>query len=447
MRARHHQDRNPISSMEIEHRPKQKFLGIARKTKVLIMLALCVLMFAITFVDLNIFIGSSASTLSFSSPSIMDDDESTGAWANCVQQPKKLTDSSLQDNDSDGKVRSTIVSCRTIPYRIHVPTFKKAGGIIIGVLSGAGGSGPKRRQSIRDTWANRSDYEDQNVKDIGIFFLVAGPWDAIRNEYNKYGDLIWIDEEEVYDGENSVLTYKTQSFIRIVHDMATKFDIDVKYLFKTDDDSYIHLKNLYNILVVQPPGRPKTHQVEEKHPNDKSSSSSSPPAPRDYWGWCQAKKVKPHRDATMYKWPVSYELYPEPMYPRYCQGAGFALSWKFVKCASTKDHISKIRYLPFEDASIGLLAERCDITPTMVEMLRWIHLYRTDLDEERYRVREGLEKIEKSKLTRPVMLNRIVQHRIYDTWDMEQHHKVVMDPKTYNRESKVQWYDIDSNKK
>ena len=123
------------------------------------------------------------------------------------------------------------------------------------------------------------------------------------------------------------------------------------------------------------------------------------------------------------------------------------VSWKFVQCASTQDHIANIRFMPFEDASIGLVAERCGIVPTMVEKKRWINLYRTNSEEEKERVRDGLAKIDKKKLTRPIMLNRIVQHRIYDEWDMKEHHKIVMDPKKYNAESKVVWYDPEKEEK
>lgn len=380
----------------------------------------------------------------FSSSSSFDNNGATGSWANCtIAQSSPTTNitrslnissslfiketASIIDNttvDTTGvltttTIRSTTVSCHTISYRIDIPTFQKAKGIIIGVLSHSGGLGPTRRQSIRDTWGNTNQYENQNIHSMHVTFLVAGPWDAIRDEYETYGDLIWIDEEEVYDGEHSVLTYKTQSFINIVYDLVTELDMDtIKYVFKADDDCYIHMQNLYNQLLVG---------VEQRD------------QPRDYWGWCQLKKWPPNRDTTA-KWPVSYELYPEPMYPRYCQGAGFALSWKFIECASSQNHISMSRYMPFEDVSMGVIAERCNIIPTMVETRRWINLYRTGLKEEENRVRNGLPKIDKSKLTRPAMLNRIVQHRIYDEWDMKEHHKVVMDPKRYNQESTVQWY-------
>jgi len=347
-------------------------------------------------------INDDTSTTLVSSPIYPPD--ATGSWSNCTTTND---DDEINKNPRHVDERFTVVSCKTIPYRVKKNVFSQAPKVVIGVLSGAGGKGPTNRQSIRDTWA-----DGQN----GIFFLVAGSWDEIADEYDIKGDLIWIDEEEVYDGEKSVLTYKTQSFVSIVYDLASDLGLDISYAFKTDDDSYIHIQNLYYQL------------LEAEHE-----------LPHDFWGWCQRKKFAPLRDQTS-KWPVSYELYPEPMYPRYCQGAGFALSWKFIECATEEHHIASIRFMPFEDVSMGMIAERCQIEPTMIEEERWIRHYRTDSDEEKERVREGMPKIDKSKLPRPDMNNRIVQHRIYDDWDMKEHHKIVMDETNYELESDVKWY-------
>ena len=60
-------------------------------------------------------------------------------------------------------------------------------------------------------------------------------------------------------------------------------------------------------------------------------------------------------------------------FPRYCQGAGFALSRRFLECSGGDgQHIAKARFMPFEDVAMGLIAQRCDVTPTMVEDERMI---------------------------------------------------------------------------
>jgi len=322
----------------------------------------------------------------------------TGAFANC-------TNASLTTAPPHHDQKNITLSCHTLPYRI--PQIVSSEKIFIGVLSEAGGDGPDRRQSIRDTWATNHS----------VYFLVAGPWKNVEKEYNENQDLIWLDEDEIYDGERSVLTYKTMALMKIVHHLSTSQNLEIKYAFKTDDDSFINVSYLHKYLL-------ETNHDEEF----------------DYWGWCQRKMFMPLRGSND-KWAVSNKTYPEPRYPRYCQGAGFALSWKFLSCAAGPgNHIANSRFMPFEDVATGLIAQRCGIVPTMVEDPRLIHMYRTDRTEERERVNQGLPKISKKKLPIPDMEGRIVQHRIYDAWDMKEHYKQVFDPEGYKKNSDFEWY-------
>ena len=287
-------------------------------------------------------------------------------------------------------------------------SFKQVKDIVVGVLSSAGGKGPSLRQAIRETWASSSHEGGKNSgggTEESVFFLVAGPWDDVKDEYEEHKDLLWIDEEEVYDGEKSVLTFKTLSFASIVHNLSEELSLPYKFAFKTDDDSYIHMGNLHKLL------------IEESHDPE-----------YDYWGWCQRKQFYPLRDEEN-KWAISYETYPETSFPRYCQGAGFALSRRFLECAGGEgQHIAKARFMPFEDVAMGLIAQRCEVTPTMVEDERMIHMYRTDTSEERNRVNLGKPKIDESKLPPPDMEGRIIQHRIHNERDMKLHHESLYDP-------------------
>ena len=84
------------------------------------------------------------------------------------------------------------------------------------------------------TWA----YWKQNV-----FFIVAWPWDDIKHEYYRFGDLFWINKDEVYITESSVLTFKMESFLAVI--MYNTFmkggDSSVSYLFKADHNVIKHL--------------------------------------------------------------------------------------------------------------------------------------------------------------------------------------------------------------
>ena len=206
------------------------------------------------------------------------DDTDTGSFQNCVESftPNK---SPTVPHDEEQEV---VISCHTIRYRALPESFQKAGSVIVGVLSAAGGSGPQRRSYIRSTWAYGVE---------GVFFLVGGPWKDIEREFNHYKDLIWIDEDEVYKGENSVLTYKTISYFNIAHKLAKRpEDGGFLHALKTDDDSYVNM-----------------HLLKEKVLGEDGKDLH-------YYGQCPQFQVAPLRDQTL-KWPMSYKLYPEPKFP------------------------------------------------------------------------------------------------------------------------------------
>jgi hypothetical protein len=316
-----------------------------------------------------------------------DETQETGSFANC--EPKhKVSRSNLKITSPHPESRLTTISCRDIHYRAPFDKIKNSQKrIVVGVLSGAAGKGPLHRDSVRATWASGHD---------GVYFIVAGPWEDIQEEYDKYRDLIWLDEAEVYEGEESVLPFKTEAFIDIVYRHATSGTL--QYLFKTDDDSYVNLKALENELLN---------------------------SGFDYWGCCTAQYFRPLRHPSR-KWRITFDMYPEEFYPLYCQGAGFAMSKNFVSCMVDQNHLKQFRYNPFEDVSIGLLAERCGFQPST--NFDKIKQYRTrEASELKQLVDSETERAEIKFLPRPTMKNKIVQHRVKTHFDMYTHHKCVLD--------------------
>ena len=145
----------------------------------------------------------------------------------------------------------------------------------------------------------------------------------------------------------------------------------------------------------------------------------------DYWGACTEEYFEPLRDTSL-KWHVTYEMYPEQFYPLYCQGAGFAVSRDFVSCAVNDGHLATFRYNPFEDVSIGFLAERCGVKP--VSDYHSIVQYRAYEGKSQMKARS--EKDEIDILPKASMLfkgsNKAVQHRVKTHNDMYSHHKCVL---------------------
>mmetsp|Transcript_7020 Transcript_7020/g.10278 ORF Transcript_7020/g.10278 Transcript_7020/m.10278 type:complete len:101 (+) Transcript_7020:377-679(+) len=96
------------------------------------------------------------------------------------------------------------------------------------------------------------------------------------------------------------------------------------------------------------------------------------------------------------------------------------MSTTFADCMS--EHLKKFRYNPFEDVSIGLLAERCGITP--VSDFHRIKQYRTEEAGEKKQL-NNMQQDEIYFLPRATMEGKILQHRVKTHYDMYAHHKCV----------------------
>lgn len=272
----------------------------------------------------------------------------TGSWASChsivdynsMRMHSFNTISTLAHPDS----AYVIISCTPMHYRIKhlslLRVIESNPSIVVGVLSSSLSDGPLRRNAVRSTWAN-----GQN----NVFFIVGGPWVAIKEEYEEYQDILWIDCDELYTSETSTLTFKTESFLAVFYERVLLKNQSISHLVKTDDDSYLALNYLNRLF----------------HDN----------VSFDYWGACNTKGWKPHRNmiGRVRKWNLSYDAYPEKNYPTFCQGAGFALSRRFLSCAVGGGHAAKIRFMPNEDVAVGMLAERCGVTATHDERVQ-VHL-------------------------------------------------------------------------
>jgi hypothetical protein len=92
-----------------------------------------------------------------------------------------------------------ILSGLKVPYRVPstLETDDKKHGMLVGVLSMP--TNYDARLSIRQTWAENRKGQ--------VFFVVAGQWEVIEEEFYASGDLIWLDMPEDF----LLLTYKTQA--------------------------------------------------------------------------------------------------------------------------------------------------------------------------------------------------------------------------------------------
>lgn len=230
------------------------------------------------------------------------------------------------------------ISCYPVHYRIPesaVQGIKEK--IVFGVLSSSRGDedGRSRRSSIRETWG----------KGNKLFFIVAGKWEDIEEEYSNFKDILWVDQPEVDVGtiwdKSGASTFKTEAFMTAMYDHVIDQNPDVvEYFFKTEDDCYVDVQYL-------------KQQIETEQ-NKKHNAV-------DYWGVC-IENEKPVRD----EWDelyIPYVFYPYNYFPNYCIGQGIVMSARFVACSVYDEHIENAYYMQHEPHAIGLLAEKCKIQP------------------------------------------------------------------------------------
>ncbi len=214
-------------------------------------------------------------------------------------------------------VGKVIISGKTITYK---SPLMRSSDIVVGILS----YDKKKRQLIRDKF-------DEN-----IYFIVGkqnGNFD--KDEFEKYNDIIVLDEEESYMGEDTILPYKTQVFFHAVHSKVKAY----KYVLKIDDDSLVDFVALRKELKRVKPA---------------------------YWGFV-FKNAPVVRD-TKNKWYISKSTYVDDNYPDYCSGGGYVLSRKSIDCVVTK--LGDSLFMPNEDVATGILAKKCEIYATHTNKIK-----------------------------------------------------------------------------
>lgn len=229
-------------------------------------------------------------------------------------------------------------------YHGHVTNASGLPAVAYGVCANA--AKPVRRNAIRRSWAKKS------MAHPIVFFLVAGDWENILKEFNRTGDLLWIDIPEDY---RDALTPKTFGF---VHFGATHLAKALEpkssslsswqpldYLFKTDDDVYLNTTEIQLELL----------------------DSQLP----DYFGLAR-QSIQPIRNKPESKWFLSNEDYPQEFFPIYAHGTGYALSMKFAQCAASQAMGELLRPMPWEDVATGILAEKCHVSLTASDKY-WSH--------------------------------------------------------------------------
>ena len=244
-----------------------------------------------------------------------------------TKKAKAFLDNEKPDRPpSNSNTHMVDISGRSIQYSI--PHVMKPSDIVIGILS----YDKTKRMIMRKLYSGESYY-----------FVVAkknGVFDF--DEFAQYNDIIFLDMEEAYFGDNSILPFKTQLFFHVFHTHISHFD----YVLKLDDDSYVKMDKL---------------RVEMKQHH------------YDYWG--HKLSGGPIRNPRN-KWHVSEKMYPGNRYPNWCSGAGYVLSKDLVRCIDSK--LATHTFMPREDVSTGILAKACGSAPHHSDKVQHVKPYKSD---------------------------------------------------------------------
>ena len=160
-----------------------------------------------------------------------------------------------------------------------------------------------RRDMMRRTWANPKLFKDAPFKVVYLLGLPSSPkhQPALREEFEKYGDLIQGDFMDTYKN----LTLKAVMGLKWLSTHCP----NVPYVMKTDDDSFI---NIFEISKQFAEHRNKTSVIMCPVYED-----SSMPVLRDRktcMKWCVRKR----------------ELAGMKYFPRYCAGIAYIMSMPLV---------------------------------------------------------------------------------------------------------------------
>ena len=178
------------------------------------------------------------------------------------------------------------------------------------------------RQSLRDSWLM---YSQNNTSNMRYVFILGETSDIalfqnLIKEAEEYNDIVIANFQDT----NRNLTLKT---IAGFH-WANKHCAHVQFVMKTDDDVYVNIPGLLDVLMAEK---------------------------KDFSLGKLKKDAPPFRNKDN-KWYISYEDYPNTTYPDYYNGPGYVLSMKYVR--GILNIYPNVHFLPFEDVFVGLCLKR-----------------------------------------------------------------------------------------
>ena len=245
-------------------------------------------------------------------------------------------------------------------------------------------TGPRnfeRRQTLRDTWAQNDIFLGESSR-IVFFLGTIDEEDTqtkIAEEFRLHGDII---QENFHDSYHN-LTYKAIGALKWV----SKYCSNAKYVFKTDDDTFVNTFMLRDILAT-------TH------------------ADMNRFIMClvfdNMAILRPKKKDSCLKWCIDDHMFHgSTYYPRYCSGAAYFFSGDVISDMYTASLTTPFFWV--DDVYItGLLTKK-------IPGINWIKEDR----RYRYRLNEFHENYQNTSYSAYMMVT-LVQNRaqMKTTWNL-----------------------------
>lgn len=206
--------------------------------------------------------------------------------------------------------------------------------LFIGVLSATNHFA--ERMAVRKTWMQYAAIKSSNV--VARFFVALSPRKEVnavlKKEAEYFGDIVILPFMDRYE----LVVLKTIAICEYgVHNLSAA------YIMKCDDDTFVRLdvvlKEIQNIARKKPL----------------------------YMGNLNLL----HRPLRTGKWAVTFEEWPEEIYPPYANGPGYIISSDIARHIIARHANQSLRLFKMEDVSMGMWVEEFNSTSTVQYSHNW----------------------------------------------------------------------------
>ncbi|XP_062116363.1 hydroxyproline O-galactosyltransferase GALT6 [Humulus lupulus] len=197
--------------------------------------------------------------------------------------------------------------------------------LFIGILSA--GNHFAERMAIRKSWMQHRLIKSSNV--VARFFVALHARKEVNAELKKeaefFGDIVIVPYMDNYD----LVVLKTVA----ICEYGVR-SVSAKYIMKCDDDTFVRVDAVINEAKKVPQGR------------------SLYIGNINYY----------HKPLRYGKWSVTFEEWPEEVYPPYANGPGYTMSSDIAHYIVSEFGRHKLRLFKMEDVSMGMWVEKFNIS-------------------------------------------------------------------------------------